>query len=140
MSYEQKQNLIRIDNNIDNTSNINNNIDTNIVSRLEESFTSNSSNTFLEGDDEKQIVLTLQKQLKIQREQINMLKKQKTMDEYKTKIIKDDYNKLESNYISLQEENTNNLNEIIKLKQELKQYRDKSDKTGIHKIKGKIYS
>ena len=85
-----------------------------------------------EGEDE---LTKLHKRLKIQKEQITMLKQQKTMEEYKSKIIKEDYDKLDKDHKLLQDENIKNLNIIDILKKELNDYKEKSS---IKKLKGKF--
>lgn len=89
---------------------------------------SDISNT---GDEDE--ITKLRKKIKIQSEQIVMLKQQKTMEEYKSKILKEDNDKLQNSYSLLSEMNTKNIAKIEKLHIELNDYKGKSK---VKKIKG----
>jgi len=90
--------------------------------------------SFTESDD---LITKLNKKVKLQKEQSKMLKQQKTMEVYKNKILKEEFDKMEKSYRLLQEENSKNLNEIENLRKELKEYKDNST---LKKTKGKSYS
>jgi len=90
--------------------------------------------SFTESDD---LVTKLNKKVKLQKEQSKMLKQQKTMEVYKNKILKEEFDQMEKRYKLLQEENSKNLNEIDHLRKELKEYKDNST---AKKTKGKSYS